>query len=290
MNKLDRYRESFTDAGGVLHDCRDGNRRRRVVSLVPSLTETFCAVGGKDRLVGCTAFCIYPKGLLKDPAIVKIGGTKTVLREKLLALNPDLILCNLEENTLEDIDFFKSRVECYINGVKTVEDGIESIREVAALIGTHEKFETLATEIEAKLTEIKRESAERLKSRPRPRLLYLIWREPWMAVNGDTFISHHLSTCGAEDVFQKRTERYPVVTVDEIREATPEIVWLPSEPYIFKEKHVEEIRKLGVLPATPNTRVELVDGEAVCWFGVRQLMGLPYTFAKLWQAEPAQNK
>lgn len=278
------FTKVWHDAGGIAHDPARAGTYRRVVSIVPSLTETFCAVGGRGRLVGCCAFCIRPAGLLKDPAVVKVGGTKTVLRDKLLALKPDLLLLNLEENTLEDIDFFKPRVECYINGVKTLEEGIHTIRELGALLNTLPQAEVLAAQAEAELQQLRAAAKEKLKTVPhRPRLLYAIWKDPWMTINRDTFIDDHLQVCGAENVFAGRAERYPEVSIEEIVAAQPEVVWLPSEPYIFKAKHQAEFSKLVRVPATQTGRIELVDGDSACWFGVRQIEGMPITFRQLWK-------
>ncbi|HYG75320.1 MAG TPA: helical backbone metal receptor [Planctomycetota bacterium] len=280
---MNAHTKIWTDAGGMRHDPQEAPKRQRVVSLVPSLTETLCAVGGQPRLVGCTAFCIHPPGLLKNPAITVVGGTKTVLRDKLLALKPDLLLLNLEENTLEDIDYFKSRVECYVNGVKTVQHGINTIRELGSLIGTDSFAEPLARRAEETLAAVRAQVAA-LNTAP-PKLFYAIWREPWMTINADTFIHDHLKICGAQPLFGEKASRYPEVTLEELEAAAPEIVWLPSEPYVFKQKHVEEIRKLSSLPASQNGRIELVNGDNVCWFGVRQIEGLAYTFASLWKTE-----
>jgi len=258
----------FTDRGGVVHSATDAERRRRIVSLVPSLTETLCEVGGRARLMGCTAFCIRPKDVLKDPSVIKVGGTKTVNRERVMALNPDLLLVNLEENELADIDFFKARVECYVNGVKTVAEGIHSIREVAMLIGTPDKAEEFAGRAELALAKLIQQSKDKT---PR-RLFYPIWKDPWMSINRDTFIHDHLRLCGAENIFSGAPERYPVITLEQVRAANPEIVWLPSEPFVFKQKHAPELAAL-----LPNARIELVDGDNVCWFGTRQIEGMEYT-------------
>lgn len=279
-----RWQQVWTDAGGVSHDPKVAHTR--IVSLVPSLTETLCAVGGRAQLVGCTAFCIRPEGLLKDPAVAKVGGTKTLVKDRILKLNPGLMLLNLEENTLEDIDYFKSRVECYVNGVKTLRDGIATIRELAALIGTSAQAEPLATEAETKLAEVEAQVAQQLaKGAARPKVFYAIWRDPWMTTNRDTFIHAQLESCGARNIFASENARYPVVTLEQVRAAAPEIVWLPSEPFRFKEKHIPDFNNLPGVPAAQNGRIELVDGDNVCWFGVRQIEGTPYTYRQLWDTK-----
>jgi ABC-type Fe3+-hydroxamate transport system substrate-binding protein len=284
MKKAADYSIPWNDAGGIMHDPREAPRRQRIISLVPSLTETLCAVGGEPRLIGITAFCIWPMNLLKDQRIAKVGGTKTVDRERVLALKPDLVLLNLEENELADIDFFKSRVECYINGVKTVEQGIATLPELGSLIGTLETATALAKKAEAELSAIQLRVAERKAlGKASPKIFYPIWRDPWMSISKDTFIHDHLKICGAQNIFAEKPGRYPEITLDEVIAAAPDIVWLPSEPYHFKAKDAAEISKLKALPAAQTCRVELVDGDNVCWFGARQTEGLAYTFRTLWK-------
>jgi ABC-type Fe3+-hydroxamate transport system substrate-binding protein len=261
-------------------------QRQRIVSLVPSLTETLCSIGGRERLVGCTAFCVHPDGLLKDSRICKVGGTKTVLRDKLLALNPDLILMNLEENTLEDIAFFRDRVECYIDGTKTLEDGLQSIVHLGALIGAAAKAQELyAQGCEALAKVSDSQDRAQKEGRSAPTVFYAIWREPWMTINRDTFIRDMLTRCGARNVFDDHAKRYPEVSWDDIHAAQPDIVWLSSEPYRFKEKHLAEWSNPESAGKAQIKRVELVDGEQVCWFGVRQIAGMEYTFDRLWKPQ-----
>lgn len=281
---MKQFTQPWTDAGGVTHDPQRAPLRKRIVSLVPSLTETLCALGGRERLVGCTAFCVHPKGLLKDANVIKVGGTKTILREKLLALKPDLLLMNMEENTLEDIAYFRERVECYLDGTKTLDDGLASILNVGSFIGA----ESLALDFfqrgQSALAKIDADRASlKAQGRGDPRVFYAIWREPWMSINRDTFIHAMLERCGAQNIFAAHAKRYPEVSMAEILAAEPDIVWLPCEPYRFKEKHLAEWSNLQTAAGTPIQRVELVDGEYVCWFGVRQIAGMEYTFRQLWK-------
>lgn len=281
MGTLDRYTQTWTDAGGVSHDPACAPAPGRLVSLVPSLTESLCALGGRARLAGCTAFCVHPPDLLKDPRIVKVGGTKRFSREKLLALRPDLVLLNLEENELDDLEFLRLRVACYVNGVKTLEEGLESLRELGALIGAGERGDLLAREAEADLARARARVAERAQAGARPvRVFYPVWREPWMSVAPDTFIAAHLRTLGAQEVpCLPGRSRYPVVTLAQVAEAGPDVLWLPSEPYAFKER---DVRELHSAPGLERVPAELVDGEHLCWFGAHQIQGLPYAYRKLW--------
>jgi len=289
VDTIARYTNEWKDAGGVAH--APFRAPRRIVSLVPSLTETVHRVGARAQLAGITAFCIWPGDLLKDPAIAKVGGTKKFSREKVLALQPDLVLVNLEENELEDIEFLKARVECYINGVRTVAEGLETLREIGALTGCLTEGDRLASEGEVLLGEIRRRTSARVKAGSPPRrVFYPIWRDPWMTVTRDTFIANHLRELGAITVPEFGAEagtRYPQVTLEQVGAAHPEVVWLPSEPFHFKEPDATEIRAHSTLG---RARVELVDGDPVCWFGGLQLEGLPYAYKKLWGEELTLGK
>lgn len=284
MSALDRYTKPWTDAGAVAHDPASP-APQRIVSLVPSLTETLCAVGGRARLAGITAFCIRPPELLKDPSLTKVGGTKRFDREKLLSLQPGFVMVNLEENELDDIAFLKARVPCYVNGVTTVAEGIETLREVGALAGALAEGDRLAREAEAVLERIRaRVRAHAAAGTPRRRVFYPIWRDPWMSVAPDTFIADHLRELGAEAVPAKSGKtRYPEVSLGEAAAAKPDVVWLPNEPYHFKPKDRDEVRAAPGLTGIP---VELVDGDNVCWFGARQAEGLAYAFRTLWGGDP----
>ena len=284
MEAQTRCTQEWTDAGGVAHEPFRSRERRRIVSLVPSLTESLCALGGRDQLVGCTAFCIRPPGLLTDPRILKVGGTKKFNREKLLSLKPDLVLLNLEENELEDIAFLRAQVECYVNGVKTVADGIESLRELGAFIGAHVRAEALAREAQEVLDRVRERVRERTTAGGRTvRVFYPIWRDPWMSVGSDTFIADHLRTLGAEEVPRVAgASRYPTVTLVQAAASGPDVVWLPSEPYAFKALDAQE---LLTMPGLERVPVELVNGDHVCWFGVRQTEGLAYAYRTLWRQD-----
>ncbi|MCZ7647629.1 MAG: helical backbone metal receptor [Planctomycetota bacterium] len=226
-----------------------------------------------------------PRGAAQDPRLAKLGGTKKFSREKLLALKPDLVLLNLEENELEDIEFLKARVPCYLNGVRTVEEGIESLRELGALLGALDEAERLARPIEAALAAIRGRVAERAaRGGAAPRVFYPIWRDPWMCAGPDTFIAHHLEALGARAVPQPdRPTRYPTLTLAEAAAARPDAAWLPDEPFKFQERDAAEIR---AAPGFKAVEVKLVGGDDVCWFGARQAEGLPYAYRTLWGQGP----
>ncbi len=247
------FPRELTDARG--RTIRLAHPPRRIVSLVPSLTELLAALGLDKAVVGLTRFCVRPPDWKRRKTIV--GGTKQVNYERLLGLQPELILANLEENTREIVETLDPHVPVFVTHVCTLEEALQMIRQVGYLTGTEAAAETLITTI-----------AERfagLPTYPPRRTLYLIWRDPYMSVGHDTFIHDMLRRGGFENVCADRT-RYPVLTPEEIHALHPEVVLLSSEPYPFKEKHIEELR-----PLCPEATFLLVDGQPFSWYGARLL-------------------
>ena len=235
----------------------------RIVSLVPSQTELLADLGLDAEVVGVTRFCVHPEGWKEEKTIV--GGTKNVNVERVQALRPDLVLANLEENTQADVEKLDALAPVFVTDVRDVPGALAMIRAVGRLTGRDVRAERLAAEIEAGFANL--EKAAPLRA------AYLIWRQPYMTVGGDTFIHDVLARGGFENVFGAR-QRYSEVTLDEIAAARPDAVLLSSEPYPFGEKHIEEIR--ARLP-TPDVR--LVDGEVFSWYGSRLLKTPPYLAA-----------
>lgn len=282
MSAANRYRQPWADAGGVTHPPADqAVPPERMVSLVPSLTECVVALGARDRLSGITAFCIRPADLLKDPALTKVGGTKKFSREKLMALKPGLVLVNLEENELDDIGWLRARVPCYINGVRTLDEGLETLRELGALLGRLDQGDAIAAACAADLAAARARLADFRARGGRPRrVCYPIWRDPWMIPGPDTFIARHFEALGAQLVPDlPGPSRYPEMSLEQLAAARPDTIWLPDEPFKFQEADAAELRARPDLAGVP---VRLVSGDEVCWFGVRQREGLPYAYRTLW--------
>ena len=185
--------------------------------------------------------------------------------ERVRALQSDLVLANLEENTRADVEALDASMPVFVTDVRDVPGALAMIRDVGRLTGTDVRAEELADEIEAGFASLR-------MSKPL-RAAYLIWRRPYMSVGGDTFIHDVLARGGFENVFGGR-RRYPEVTLDELADVRPDIVLLCSEPYPFGEKHVEEIHA-----RLPDTDIRLVDGEPFSWYGSRLLKTPPYLAA-----------
>jgi ABC-type Fe3+-hydroxamate transport system substrate-binding protein len=227
----------------------------RIVSLVPSITELLADLGLDDQVVGLTRFCELPEGWKRRKPIV--GGTKNVDVERVRALRPDLVIANREENVREEVEALSAFTAVHVTEVSTVGQGLAMIREVGRLVGRGDAADALAAEIEA--------GFDRIESRELLPTAYLIWRNPYMSVGGDTFISDVMARGGFANVFGHEG-RYPEVTPAGLTEAGAEVILLSSEPYPFKESHAGELR--GAVSRPP---VELVDGRLFSWYGSRML-------------------
>lgn len=228
---------------------------QRIVSLVPSLTELLCTLGLEDRIAGRTRFCIHPAD--KVGSIPVIGGTKNPGLDKIEAADPDFILANREENRKEDVEALAASYRLHLTDIASIEDALIEIHQLGSLLGTGDQAKQLTRQI-----------SERLDNRPDEppvRVAYLIWRDPWMTVGGDTYINDVLAHWGLMNVFGDR-QRYPKITLREMRSRYPELILLSSEPFPFKKTHENEIRD-----ALPGTRVLLVEGEWFSWYGSRML-------------------
>lgn len=225
----------------------------RIVSVVPSITELLFDLGLGDKVVGCTKFCAHPN----KPYLTKsmIGGTKDLKLEKILQLKPDLILANKEENIKEQIEFLSESTPVWISDVKTFDDSLRMIEQIGQITAS---------------TKLASEVVNQLKSTLKPKnpsikVVYLIWKDPYMTVGGDTYINDMLNRCGYINVFSEQN-RYPVVTLQQISDYNPDVVLLSSEPYPFKKEHLKTIKSV-----LKNTEVRLADGEFFSWYGSRLL-------------------
>ncbi len=229
---------------------------RRIVSLIPSTTETLCALGLADALVGVTAYCREPREALAGKT--RVGGEKDPDLELIRSLRPDLVVANVEENLAEHVRTLRGwDIPVWVTYPRTVADGVQLIRELGQLTGAGERADALARPLEDRLARVAAASA----ARPAVRVFYAIWRQPWMTIGADTYIHDMLRVCGAANVFGDR-ERYPTVTLSEVAGRRPDLVLLPDEPFRFRPAHVAEV-------AGCAARVLLVDGKPFSWHGPR---------------------
>jgi ABC-type Fe3+-hydroxamate transport system substrate-binding protein len=215
---------------------------RRVVSLVPSVTETLVTWGVPP--VACTRFC-------EQPDLVHVGGTKDPDVDAIVALAPDLVVLNVEENRREDAEALTAAgLTTVALTIDTVADVGPALRMLAALVG-------------AEPAEVDPGPPDPPPPDPAPAISAFvpIWRRPWMTLAGGTYGSSLLAALGVANVFADAATRYPTVTLDDARARRPDVVLAPSEPYPFRERHVAELAT--VAPVT------LVNGQDLFWWGVR---------------------
>lgn len=254
--------EARVDASGVAVEL--ASPPRRIVSLVPSITETLCALGLADALAGITVYCVEPRAVVRGKT--RIGGEKNPDLEKIRSLEPDLVIANIEENLRDHVETLRSwSIPVWVTYPRTVAEGIQLIAELGAVTSTQARASEILREIEP-LYERVRSAAAR---RPPVAVFYPIWRGPYMTINRDTYIHDMLRVCGARNVFADRPERYPTVTLDEIAVERPAVILLPDEPFRFRRAHLADFAGYVEVPAVRDGRIHLVDGKPFSWHGPR---------------------
>lgn len=235
---------------------------RRIVSLVPSLTELVCDLGAGDRLIAVTRFCTEPAA--RVAALPRVGGTKTPRLEQILALRPDLVLVNAEENQRDDFDrLLTAGVPVFVSFPRSVAAVVDGIRRLGIVLEADAPAAALAARIEA----ARRALAPRIA--PAARVFCPIWRRPYMSFNRDTYCDDLLACAGGANLCAAAATRYPVVELAEIAAADPQVILLPDEPYPFAERHLASLAPLHTSSAWRAGRVHLVDGKALSWYGRR---------------------
>ncbi|WP_053762392.1 helical backbone metal receptor [Streptomyces sp. AS58] len=219
----------------------------RVVSLVPSLTEAV-AVSAPGALVGATDWCTRPA----DLDVVRIGGTKNPRIERILALGPDLVIANEEENRAPDVDALRAAgAEVLVTEVRDVPQAFRELARVLEACGVGTRPVWL-TEAEAAWSRLP-------AARSRATAVVPIWRRPWMVLGRDTFAGDVLSRLGVDHLYAGHPDRYPRIPVDDLRAAAPDLVVLPDEPYRFTADDGPE--------AFPGLPCALVSGRYLTWYG-----------------------
>lgn len=270
----------LVDAIGRVHALARADAR--IVSLVPSVTELLFALGIGDRLVGRTGFCIHPKDQIKT--VPKVGGTKSVDIERIRELVPTHLIVNIDENEKSTVDQLANFVP---NVIVTHPLGPLDNLPLYLLLGGIFGREVRAEELCAEFRSTYDKAVAACEHLPRETVLYLIWKAPWMTVSRDTYVSRTLAAVGWDTVETEGKDRYPEIKL------TPELlsrvdrVLLSSEPYAFRERHLDEIRQTLAAadhffaptafeePESPVS-VSLIDGEMTSWYGSRAIEGMKY--------------
>jgi ABC-type Fe3+-hydroxamate transport system substrate-binding protein len=254
--------KTFTDQLG--RELKISFPPKRIVSLVPSQTELLFYLGLDSEIAGITKFCIHPAEKVK--AKLKVRGTKQLHLEMIREIEPDLIIGNKEENKEDQVKELMSEFSVWMSDIKTLNDAYDMIQCVGELVNRSEAAEKLVSHIQSQFETLR----NKLKNSEPLKTLYLIWRNPYMTVGGDTFINSMLELSGLDNCF-KNTLRYPEISEDEMKAANPKVILLSSEPYPFKEKHIAEIKSI-----CPLAKIMLVDGELFSWYGSRLLKSPSY--------------
>jgi len=239
---------------------------QRIVSLVPSQTELLFDLGLDEEVTGITKFCIHPQEWFRSKT--RIGGTKAVHHDQVVALQPDLIIANKEENVKEQIDALAALFPVWTSNISSLQEALQMIESIGAITGTNKKATEIINSIKSRFDQLI------VPPLPAMRAAYLIWQNPYLTTGSDTFINDMLMRCGLKNIFSDQL-RYPSITIEELKNRNCELLLLSSEPFPFKQKHIDELQQ-----QLPSTKIILVNGEMFSWYGSR-LMVAPEYFKSL---------
>lgn len=255
-----------TDAIGQRHVLADGPHR--IVSLVPSITELLFDLGLASEVVGRTSYCVHPAArITRAPSV---GGTKKVKMGCLAALRPTHVIVNVDENRKAMADAIADLgASVVVTHPRAPEDNVALFELVGRLFQRQREASELTRRFQARLEHTRR----RASALPRRRVLYLIWRKPWMTVSRDTYVSRMLRVVGWLSHPARSPRRYPELDSNVVNPRAIDRVAFSTEPYAFRPEEMEIFsHEFGI----PMTRMISIDGELVSWYGSRALRGLDY--------------
>ncbi len=256
------YPFELTDQMGNVHTFTEAPTR--IISLVPSQTELLCSLGLSSNIVGVTKFCVHPQHIRKSAKV--IGGTKKVSFEHIDELEPDLVICNKEENTLEMVNSLQGLCNVWVTDIETIEDNNQMISDLGKIFNIEYEAQLLVDDIISTAKDFE----EFIKTKPIIKVAYLIWQNPIMVAASGTFIDEMLKLNNCENVFDNQ-ERYPEISIEQLKSSGAEIIFLSSEPFPFTQKHINHFSEL-----LPDIKIILVDGEYFSWYGSRLVKAFGY--------------
>lgn len=233
---------------------------KRIISLVPSQTELLYDLGLDESVVGITKFCVHPRKWFETKK--RVGGTKNINIDIIKSLQPDLIIANKEENVREQIELLEEYCPVFTTNVSDLSSALKMIKDIGTITQTNEIADVISVTILEKFNALSLNRSLRA--------LYLIWKNPYMAAGGNTFINDMMHHAGLLNVLSD-LERYPQLSERDIIDLKPDIILLSSEPYPFKTKHIVELEQIY-----PNAHIILLDGEMFSWYGSRMLYSGDY--------------
>ncbi len=236
----------------------------RIVSLIPSETELLVDLGLENYIVGITKFCVHPSHIKTTKTVV--GGTKKVSFDKIAALQPNIILCNKEENTKEIVTTLEKQFTVHVSDVKNISDTLLLISQFGLMFNRSNRAAELITEIKREANSFKNYIENSISKK----VLYFIWKSPWMLAGKSTFIDYLMSLNNFVNCSEGNI-RYPEISEKELNETKVDLILLSSEPYPFKKEHISEIEKTGI-----SGKILFVDGEYFSWYGSRLLGAFKY--------------
>jgi len=242
---------------------------RRIVSLIPSITESLHEIGAWDQVVGITSYCVVPGKMAAGKQ--RIGGTKNPDIDRILRLKPDLVIANVEENRKEDVGKLAGECDVYLNHPRTLPDVRTLLQDLGQLTARNPNGFLDAIDRSVR------------SATPRSgRVLYLIWNRPYWSMGESTYIAELLRLFGYQNVWADRQGNYFPLSEEEIAAANPDVVLLPSEPFRFRSLHAEEFAlHFRETAAVRSGKVVLLDGRMSSWFGTRTPRGIDYLNAHL---------
>lgn len=232
---------------------------KRIVSLVPAITETMFYLGLKESIVGRTHFCVFPEEVKE---VQGVGGTKTVKMDWIHELEPDLIIAEKEENTKEIVESLEAYYPVFVFEIQTIQSVLRMIEDVGKLTDHQRSSANLIHAIQVGMEELPQANGKRIA--------YVIWRKPYMVVGKDTYIQSLLESMGFINPFTSFSGRYPEVTAEDLQHAQLDYLFLATEPYPYREKHLPEFQEM-----LPEVNTMIISGE-MFWYGAKMLEATAY--------------
>jgi len=239
----------------------------KIISLVPSITELLFDLGLDKKVIGITPYCVHPED--KVQSIVKIGGPHKIDLQKIKDLQPDIIFASKEENLKEEVEELVKQYPVYVSDVKNLTEAIEMISQIGTITGTDKIAKKIGGHIQKQFGDLK-EITKANKT-----ACYLVWNEPMITVNKNTFIHEMMQFAGFSNVFADNAERYPKINPTDIKNKKPGYIILSTEPFSFTNEHVAKFKS-----EYPFSKVLLLDGEKFAWYG-SHLLKTPDYFKQL---------